>query len=112
MIYPIFRDLIEDSEANQQWCHVQFDQYAQIYNTIILSFHFISPFVLTICSAITTLIFVVQQKSIVHKSESYKQHLQSQLYALKYLFISPLILIILALPRLIISFLSGCMKTA
>ena len=109
---PIFRDLIEDSEANRLWCHVQFNQYAQIYNTILLSFHFIAPFVLTICSAIITLIFVVRQKTTVHKKESYTKHLQNQLYALKHLFISPLVLIILALPRLIISFLSGCMKTA
>ena len=109
---PIFRDLIDDIETNRVWCHVQFNQYVQMYNTILLSFHFIAPFVLNICSALITLTFTSRHKARAHKKDNYGQHLRKQFYVLKHLFISPLILILLALPRLIISFLSGCMKTA
>jgi len=45
------------------------------------------------------------------KTKTYKEHLLEQLHHHKHLLISPIILVALAVPRLIISFLSGCMKS-
>ncbi|UJR38889.1 hypothetical protein I4U23_031557 [Adineta vaga] len=51
------------------------------------------------------------QRSQAQRQQSNNQQLRRQLYELKHLLISPAILILLASPRLVISFVSGCMKT-
>ncbi len=45
------------------------------------------------------------------KKQSYRQHLREQFNKQKHLIFSPIILVLLAIPRLIISFLSGCMES-
>ena len=45
------------------------------------------------------------------KNESYKQILRKQFDEQKHLILSPILLVILGVPRLIISFLSGCMES-
>jgi uncharacterized membrane protein (DUF485 family) len=54
---------------------------------------------------------IAQTRSKLEKKRTYKQILLEQLQQHKYLFISALILFVLTIPRLIISFLSGCMKS-
>jgi hypothetical protein len=54
---------------------------------------------------------VARTHSITRKQKTYRQHLRQEFHQQKHLIISPIILVILAFPRLIISFLSGCMKS-
>ena len=75
-------------------------------------FHFCIPFCFNIISALCIIIITARTRSTARKDESYKQHMLKQLRQHKHTIISPFILILLALPRLIISFLSGCMKSA
>jgi hypothetical protein len=56
------------------------------------------------------IITITRTRSNVQKKKNYKQHLHEQFNEYKNLIISPIILIILSLPRLIISFLFGCIK--
>ena len=51
-------------------------------------------------------------RSKSHKNKSFKTHLREQLRQHKHLLLSPLILILLVTPRLFLSFLEGCMKSA
>lgn len=108
---PIYRRLINDEAENRKWCIVNYTPSINTFNSSVLLFHFICPFILNIVSANIIIFKVSRQRSTVHHELSYIQHLQQQLFQLKRLLISPFILLILALPRLIISFLSGCMKS-
>jgi hypothetical protein len=112
---PIYRRLIDDNEEEGEerrtWCHVQFNSSLQLFNSIVLACHFFLPFILNIISALMIIINTARQRSTAQKQKPYKYQLREQFYTLKHLLISPVILITLASPRLVISFLSGCMKT-
>jgi hypothetical protein len=108
---PIYRRMIDDTLDQRSWCHVKFSSSVELYNTIILALHFGFPFLLNIITAIIIIVSTARQKAIAQKQQSYRQQLHKQLTELKHLLISPIILIALASPRLIISFTSGCIKT-
>jgi hypothetical protein len=108
---PIHRRLMNDEEEHRTWCIVQHTTFLKAYNSIILLLSFFLPFTFNIISALIIIISIARHKSTTQKQLTYKQQLRKQLYTLKHLLISPCILIILALPQLIISFLSGCMKS-
>jgi hypothetical protein len=108
---PIYRRMIDDTIEQRSWCHVNFSSSIELYNSIILALHFGFPFLLNIISALIIIIITARQRSAAQKQESYEHQLRKQLNELKHLLISPVILIILASPRLAISFLSGCIKT-
>jgi hypothetical protein len=57
------------------------------------------------------IIMIAYKRSRAREKQSYKQHLRMESRKHKHLLISPCILIVLAIPRIIISFLSGCMKS-
>jgi hypothetical protein len=108
---PIYRRMIDDIDGKRSWCHVQFSSSVELYNSIILGIHFGVPFLLNIISAVIIIIITARQRTLAQKQQSYQYQLRKQLSELKHLLISPVILIALGSPRLIISFLSGCMKT-
>jgi hypothetical protein len=112
---PIYRRLIDDNEEQGEerrtWCHVQFNSSLQLFNSVVLACHFFLPFILNIISALMIIITTARQRSTAQKQKPYKYQLREQFYTLKHLLISPVILITLASSRLVISFLSGCMKT-
>ncbi|UJR29616.1 hypothetical protein I4U23_017164 [Adineta vaga] len=114
---PIYRRLIDDNEDGDEederrtWCHVQFSSSLQLFNSIVSACHFFLPFFLNILSALYIITYTASQRSQAQRQQSNNQQLRRQLYELKHLLISPAILILLASPRLVISFVSGCMKT-
>jgi hypothetical protein len=108
---PIYRDLIDDEEEKRTWCIVQLTPSVHLFNSIISILHFFLPFLLNILSAFTIIISVARRRSTAQKQQSHKEHLRKQFRELKHLLISPCVLILLALPQMIISFMSGCMKS-
>ncbi|CAF4048530.1 unnamed protein product, partial [Adineta steineri] len=69
------------------------------------------PFIINIISTIVIILKTARRRSTLQKDLPYKQHIIEQLKQFKHLFISSFLLFILALPRLIIMFAAGCMKT-
>jgi hypothetical protein len=113
---PLNRTLIDDEEEKRVWCVIS---YAQSYSTMltmyasVMSFvHFIGPFSINIISAVGIIINVTRMRSIALKQRSFKNHLREQLRQHKYLIISPIGLVILVLPRLILAFTIQCIKSA
>ena len=109
---PIYRDLTDDKEEQRLWCVFYYLHSVHIYNTIILFFHHIMPFCANLFSALFIISGSARRRAILQKQYTYRQHLQKQFKEHKNLIISPIILVILALPRLIISFFSGCVKVS
>ena len=109
---PIRRLLVDDKDEQRTWCIVNYSLILHIYDRILNVIHFSIPFSINCISALIVIITAARTRSTIHKNRSYKQLLNEQWQYHKHLLISPIILIFLALPRLIISFMSGCMKSA
>jgi hypothetical protein len=100
----------ENKAENYVWCMTRYSFSVQHYNTGILFFHLVTPFVINLLSALFIIFGAARQRSVTRTRQSYREHIFEQLREHKQLVISPIILLILALPRLIISLLSGCVN--
>ena len=109
---PILRRVMNDEEEQQTWCVTEYSPSVQMLDWIVNIVYFTLPFVINGISALLVIITITRTRVNVQKSSSFKEHLREQLHHHKHLIISPLILVALAIPRLIISFLSGCMGSA
>ncbi|CAF1346190.1 unnamed protein product [Adineta ricciae] len=112
---PIHRHLIdeldEDEKTKRTWCIVTYSSDLRTYNTIISTIQFFAPFIINLVSAITLIMKKSLHQSNIQKKQSFQQILRANYREHKHLFISPLILIILAIPRLILTYISQCMKS-
>ena len=119
---PVHRQLIvytepKDRSQNQQnatqvWCLNRYSPSVQNYNTVILFFHLLGPFLANLFSALLIILGTARQRSAVRSNTNYREHLRTQLRHHKQLLISPTILVVLALPRLVISLLSECLSAS
>ena len=111
---PIHRQLADDnSNENQKriWCIVSYSSQLLVFNQFIHMFHFFVPFILNIIAPLIIIILATKRRRNLHTDQSLHQIFYEQIHQNRHLLISPCILIILSLPRLIISFLAGCMQT-
>ncbi|CAF1145214.1 unnamed protein product [Adineta steineri] len=104
---PIHRHLIDDIDIDEQriWCVVQYSSSIHISNSFITLFHFLLPLLINIIISISRSRLTIQPRL------TFKEHLQLQLKKHKSHLIALCTLVFLALSRLIISFISGCMKS-
>lgn len=93
-------------------CTTSYSVVVQNCNTIILFFHLIAPFTINLLSALYIIFGTARQKSITRKAQKYKENALEQLKEHKQLLISSIILLILSLPSLIISLISGCVDVS
>jgi len=108
-IYEDIRnETIEYMPELQVLCIVRYTHALQNYNTFTLFFHLIMPFIANLCSAVSIIFGTARQRSTALKNLSFKEHIFKQLSEHKQLIISPIVLLTLAIPRLILSLVSGC----
>jgi len=108
---PIHRQLITDEGEQRTWCIVEYSSQFQIFNSIINIFHIIVPFGINLVSVFIITIVTARRQLTIKTHHTYTQHLLTQFQTHKHLIISHIVLVILTAPRLIISFVSGCMKS-
>ncbi|CAF0831673.1 unnamed protein product [Adineta ricciae] len=113
---PIYRKLtVEENENNEHkriWCVVSYSSNLQIYNRIINTLHFFIPFLINFISSIILITKKSRQQSNLHENQPYSDELRKQLREHRRLLIAPVVLFLLALPRLILSYVSQCMNSA
>jgi len=109
---PIHRGLITDDDEQRIWCIVNYSTKLNVFNSFINIIHFLVPFFLNVISAILIIMRAARHRSIARPHQTYRDHVREQFQEHKHLVISPCVLIILSFPRLYISFISGCMKSA
>lgn len=109
---PLHRKLMDDGEENRIWCVVSYSLIIQIYDQTKNLIHFLPPFGINISSAVTVIITIDRRRSNAHRQNITNPYTFEQFRHHKHLIISPMILVILALPRIILVFVSGCMKSA
>jgi len=110
----INRRLIDDDSNDEKriWCIVTYSASVQKYNLAMNIFHFCTPFVINLLSAITIIIKTARLRATAKTEQNYRKILLEQLETHKHLLITSVLLVIFAIPRLIISFVSGCMQSA
>ncbi|CAF4549375.1 unnamed protein product, partial [Rotaria sp. Silwood2] len=110
---PIYRRLVDEENEDDKrlWCIALYPSNLQLFNSMIHIFHFLAPFAINLISTIILITKISRQQSNVHPNQTYVEHLKKQIQEHKHLFTAPLMLVILATPRLIISFVSKCMKS-
>ncbi len=108
---PLHRRLIDDEAEQRTWYVSQYSSSVQLLDWLWNIFHFSIPFAINCISAVIIIIIAARTRSNSQKTKPFKDHLREQIHHHKHLLISPCILIILAIPRLIMSFLFGCMKS-
>ena len=114
LIDPIHRRLIDEENEDEKriWCVVTYSSRLQTFNSIMNIFNFITPFLCNLISAIILITKKSRQKAQIQMGRNYTQVLRAEIRQYKHLLIAPIILVILAIPRLIFSFASKCMKSA
>ncbi|CAF4176293.1 unnamed protein product, partial [Adineta steineri] len=108
---PVSRRLFNDDDEQRTWCILEYSLNLKKYDKFINIFHVLTPFIINIISAICITIQVFRIRVKTKKKSTYKKLLCIQIQQHKHLLISPCTLILLSIPRLIISFLSGCMES-
>ena len=109
---PIHRQLVDDEDEQRTWCVVDYSPLLSVYNSIVLVFHFLVPFLINIIFSLLIMILAARRRSTVQRQSTKLQHLRVQFQQHKNLLISPCVLILLAVPRLIMSFTPGCMSSS
>jgi hypothetical protein len=111
-----YRILIEDNEEHRTWCIVRYPKSSSKalmkYTTFMSILHFMGPFVVNIISSIVIIAFAARSRSKIEKKRSYGTHLRLQFQKLKHLIITPIVLVLLTVPRVILAFTLECMKSA
>ena len=109
---PLHRQLVDDDEEQRVWCVVTYSSWLSVYNYVVVIFHFLVPFLLNIVFSLLIMILAARRRSTVQQHLTALQHFREQFQQHKNLLISPCVLILLAVPRLIMSFTSGCMSSS
>ncbi len=91
-------------------CVTHYSPAVQDYNTTILFFHLVAPFLANLFSALFIIFRTARQRSVTRTGKTFSEHVRKQFNEHKQLIISPVILLVLLIPRLIISLLPGCVK--
>ncbi|CAF1545436.1 unnamed protein product, partial [Adineta ricciae] len=108
----IHRQLVDDEEAERTLCITKYSSLLKIFDNIITIFHFSFPFFINFFSTVFLIIRATRIRSNAKKDETFKRLLREQFLHHKHVLISTTLLVLLASPRIIISFTSGCMKSA
>jgi len=75
---PLYRDLVVDTEEQRVWCVFHYSAAVEIYNTIILLFHFLGPFCANLFSALLIICSGARRGAVAQKRLTYQQHLLQQ----------------------------------
>ncbi|CAM2709396.1 unnamed protein product [Rotaria socialis] len=107
-----YLNLFDDLKEERTWCVVLYSSLLNTYSSSIVFFHFFAPFLLNLFSAIFIIIGTARQRFLMKTEHRFTNHFKSKLKQHKHLLISPIILVILSLPRLIISYTLNCKKSS
>ncbi|CAF3730107.1 unnamed protein product [Rotaria sp. Silwood1] len=110
---PFYRRLIdeENEDIKRTWCIVTYPSRLKTFNSIVHLFHFFIPFILNLISATILITKKSHQQSKVRRNIRFVETFKKQILQHKHLFTAPVALVILALPRLILSFVLKCMSS-
>jgi hypothetical protein len=113
---PIYRSLVDevsndDDNIKRTWCIISYGPILQVYDYIIHIFHFFGPFLVNLISSIILIKTKSRQQLNIQTQRNYKEILREQYRQHRNLLTAPVVLVTLKVPRLILTFVSKCMKS-
>jgi hypothetical protein len=102
----------EDTTERYISCVTHYSPAVQDYSATILFFHLVAPFLINLCSALFIIFGAARKRSVAQTGQSFSEHVREQFKEHKQLIISPVILLVLSMPRLIISLLPDGVKVS
>lgn len=93
-------------------CVSHYSSTVQDYNITILFFHLVGPFLINLCSALLIIFGAARRRSVSQIDKTFREHIREQFKEHKQLIIGPVILLVLSIPRLIISLLPDGVKVS
>ena len=108
----IVEETNHNSEVRRIWCIVRYNSFFRIYDYAIQSIHFFGVFTLNIVLAVILIWKKSKRAQTIYPEESFRMTFQRQLEKYQHILISPLVLVLLTIPRLIIVLMSKCMQSA
>ena len=109
---PINRRLVYDDEERRSWCTSDYSPMIKMFDYVMHIFHFFVPLLINLLSAAVIIVFIYRNQASVHRQTSNKRSLMRHFAQHKHLILSPLILTLFSIPRLVIAFLTGCMESS
>jgi len=114
-VYNVIHRRLVDDDSNDEykriWCIVSYPSQLSYFNQIVHMFHFLIPFLMNIISAVIIIFLATKRRQAVQHDQTYYEIFVEQIQQHRHLLIAPFILIVLSLPRLIISFVAGCIQS-
>ena len=108
-----YRRLVSDPRfQNQIWCIMKLPPWLNQYETVNNIFHLVTPFLINFFATMVLIRNLVKRKSassLTSATDTYGSILSKQLHIYKSFIISPLIILVLELPRLVLAFAFACM---
>lgn len=101
-----------DTDEERHWCVINYRPWLHIHSSVVIFFHYFAPLLVNISSALFIIIATARQRSSTHGDKPISEHLTTKLKKYKHLLLSPLIIVLLTLPHLIISILLDCKKSS
>ncbi|CAF3086338.1 unnamed protein product [Rotaria sp. Silwood2] len=110
---PLLRRLVDDFDADEQrtWCFIQYSAFLDRWNSTITFLHFLVPFSSNLIGVIFMIISIARSRSQSQPKKTIREHFRHQMHKHKHLLMTPALLVLLSVPRLIIPFFTKCMKT-
>jgi len=104
--------VFEDKMEERSWCVVTYSSWLNTYTSATILFHYFAPLCINICSTIFIILITTLQRAATQTHLSVWFHLKSKIKQHKQLVISPMIIVILTVPHLIISMILDCNKSS
>ena len=118
---PIYRQLIDeehsfeeddDSYTPRLWCIINYKStYLVTYNHVIHTFNFFAPFLINLLSAIVLIANKSRRRVNIQNRQTFFNIFREQFHEHRHLLFAPIILVLLAIPRLIMTYTTKCMES-
>ena len=100
-----------DEQSERTWCIVRYRPGLRIYDYFINTIHFFGPFLINIVSSIVLIIKKAHQELKFHQNQAYRDLFRVQFQLHRHILVAPIVLIILAIPRLILIYVPKCIES-
>ena len=104
--------IYNDIREERAWCVTSHSRWLQIYSSATIFLHFFAPLIINIFSPFFIIFATARKRSAAEKNSSFLVHLTTKFQKYRPMIISPVIIIVLTLPHLIISITLDCNKSS
>ncbi|CAF1341018.1 unnamed protein product [Adineta ricciae] len=108
----IYLHIFEDQIEGRTWCVIYYKTWLKFYTIVMIFLNYFVPLIIQISSTIIIIIVTARQRSISQVDVRFWNHLRRKIRKYKQLLISPMIIILLTLPHLIVTVILDCNKSS